>query len=72
MNPEIRARKKQKRSIERKNKALRTYEEALREFDGMVVSWPYSPHTRKDPERLKSGFQKGIEQLRCELKSVHC
>lgn len=72
MSPEKRAIKKQKRSIERKKKALKTYEESFNELDGTVISWPFSPRPRRSPERLKAGLQKGIEQLRWELQNAIC
>ncbi|WP_088227369.1 hypothetical protein [Desulfosporosinus sp. FKB] len=71
MNLEIRARKKQKGSINRKKKALARYEQDIEELYSPTTFWPYSPRTSKDTERLKEGLQKGIEQLRRELKSVH-
>lgn len=72
MNAEIRDQKKQKRSIKRKQKALELYIEAVEETYGPIVSWPYLPRTRRDPEKMKVGLQKGIEQLQRELQSAKC
>lgn len=72
MNPEIRARKKEKRSIERKKRALRIYEEAIKETHGPTVSWVDWPKGRRNPERMREGLSKGINELRRELESVKC
>lgn len=72
MNQEICDRKKQKGSLNQKQKALARYVEALEELCGPTTSWPYSPRTRRSPERMKEGLQKGIEQLRRELQNANC
>jgi len=71
LNMETRARKKQKRSIERKQLALSTCVESFEETYGPTTSWIDKSKARKNPEHLREALLKGINELKFELQQVN-
>lgn len=71
MNLEMRNKKKEKRSQERKQKALTNYLETVDETYGPTTSWIDKSKARKNPEKMREGFLKGIDELSRELQIVN-
>ena len=71
MNLEMRNKKKEKRSLERKRKALATYQEAVGETYGPTTSWIDKSKARENSEKMREGLLKGIDELSQELQIVN-
>lgn len=68
MKAETRERKKAKRSARRKQEALHLYTGVLEETYGIQATWTDWPKPRRNLERMREGFQKGINTLTRELQ----